>query len=177
MTMGVTTTAIIREDDVLAADSEHGIGGASAYRWLIDSGAIHSMTPYRSNYVTFTRGTLNITDANVETTIAERYSDILVDLLNQNSEPEPFLLKDVWYVPERDCNLLSVPQLLSQGIVTVFVAQGGALLKGRNTIPSINISERKFWLRTTNETSIAHQKSLAVATSSPHSPQKARNCH
>jgi len=81
----------------------------------------------------------------------------------KNFPASSFLLKDVWYVPELDCNLLSVQQLLSQGIATVFVAQGGALLKGRNTIASIDISERKFWLRTTNEKSIAHQKSLAVS--------------
>jgi hypothetical protein len=43
------------------------------------------------------------------------------------------------------------------------MAQGAALLEGRNTIASIDISERKFWLRTTNETSITHQKSLAVS--------------
>jgi len=66
------------------------------------------MTPYRSNYITFIRGTLSITIANGETTIAEGYGDILVDLLG-SSISEPFLLKDVWYVPELDYNLLSVP--------------------------------------------------------------------
>jgi hypothetical protein len=34
--------------------------------------------------------------------MAEGYGDILVDLLNQKSEPEPFLLKDVWYIPRLD---------------------------------------------------------------------------
>jgi len=43
------------------------------------------------------------------------------------------------------------------------MTQGGALLKGRKTIASINIKERKFWLRTTNEISIGHQKSLALS--------------
>lgn len=43
------------------------------------------------------------------------------------------------------------------------MAQGSALFKERNTIASIDISERKFWLRTTDETSITHQKSLAVS--------------
>ena len=92
--------------------------------------------------------------------MAEGYGDILVDLPSVSSIPKPFLLKDVWYVPELDCNLLSVPQLLSQGIVIVFMAQGRALLKGRKTIASINIKERKFWLRTTNEISIKYQKLL-----------------
>jgi hypothetical protein len=120
------------------------------------------MTPHRFNYITFTRGTLSITVANGETTMAEGYGDILVDLPG-SSTPEPFLLKDVWYVPELDCNLLSVPQLLGQGISTVFVPQGGALLKEGKTVASIDIKERKFWLRTTNEISVAHQKSLAVS--------------
>jgi hypothetical protein len=68
------------------------------------------MTPHRSNYITFTRGSLSITVANGETTMAEGYGDILVDLpvKNADAEPESFLLKDVWYVPELDCNLLSV---------------------------------------------------------------------
>jgi hypothetical protein len=43
------------------------------------------------------------------------------------------------------------------------MAQGSALFKERNTIASIDISERKFWLRTTDETSITHRKSLAVS--------------
>lgn len=60
------------------------------------------MAPHRSNYVTFTRGTLTITVANGETTLAEGYGGILVDILNQKSEPEPFLLKNVWYVPQLD---------------------------------------------------------------------------
>jgi hypothetical protein len=94
--------------------------------------------------------------------MAEGYGDILVDLLVKNAEPES-LLKDVWYVPELDCNLFSVPQLLSQGIITVFVAEGGALLKESKTIASIDIRDRKFWLRTTNTVSTAHQKSLAVS--------------
>jgi transposase InsO family protein len=123
------------------------------------------MTPHRSNYITFTRGSLSITVANGETTMAEGYGDILVDLpvKNADAEPDSFLLKDVWYVPELDCNLLSVPQLLSQGIATVFVAEGGALLKGSKTIASIDIRDRKFWLRTTNTVSTAHQKSLVVS--------------
>jgi hypothetical protein len=53
------------------------------------------MTPHRSNYITFTRGTLSITVANGETTTAEGYGDILVDLPGLSSTPEPFLLKDV----------------------------------------------------------------------------------
>jgi hypothetical protein len=86
--------------------------------------------------------------------MAEGYGDILVDLPRANATPEP-LLKDVWYVPELDCNLLLVPQLLSQGIATVFVAQGGALLREHKMVASIDIKERKFWLRTTNEVSAA----------------------
>lgn len=80
------------------------------------------MTPYRSDYVTLTRGSLSITIANGETTMVESYGNVLVDLPRSGSEPEPFRLKDVWYVPELDCNLLSVPQLLSQGIATVFTS-------------------------------------------------------
>jgi GAG-pre-integrase domain len=160
---GSTFKGLIRKGDVLAADGENGFGGVSAYKWLIDSGAIHSMTPFRFNYISFTRGNLTITVANGETTMAEGYGDILVDLPTTSSTPESFVLKDVWYVPELDCNLLSVPQLLSQGIATVFVSQGGALLKGRKTIAVIDIKERKFWLRITNEVSVAHQKSLILA--------------
>jgi hypothetical protein len=49
------------------------------------------------------------------------YGDILVDLPTTTaSKPESFMLKDVWYVPELDCNLLlSVTQLHTQGISTV----------------------------------------------------------
>jgi hypothetical protein len=70
MATGLTTTALIRKGDVLSADGEHGLGGESAYRWLIDSGATHTMTPYRPDYVTLKRGSLSITVANGETTMA-----------------------------------------------------------------------------------------------------------
>ena len=119
----ITTTALISKGDILSANGEQELGGASVYSWLIDSGATHSMTPYKSNYISFTRASLRVTVANGETTLAEGYGDILVDLPTRNAAPPvPFLLKDVWYVPNLDCNLLSVPQLLSQGITTVFVA-------------------------------------------------------
>ncbi len=96
--------------------------------------------------------------------MAEGYGDILVDLPTTTaSKPESFTLKDVWYVPELDCNLLSVPQLRTQGISTVFASQGGALLRESKIIASIDLKERKFWLRTTNEISVAHQKSLIMA--------------
>jgi transposase InsO family protein len=161
---GSTTKGHIRKGDVLAAEGENGFGGALAYSWLMDSGATHSMTPHRSNYISYTRGSLLITVANGETTMAEGYGDILVDLPTTTaSEPESFMLKDVWYVPELDCNLLSVPQLLTQGIATVFAGQGGALLKQSKIIAGIDLKERKFWLRTTNEISLAYQKSLIVA--------------
>jgi hypothetical protein len=64
MATGVTTAVLIHKSDVLAADGEDGLGGGSAYSWLVGSGATHSMTTYRSNYITFTRGTLSITVAN-----------------------------------------------------------------------------------------------------------------
>jgi hypothetical protein len=162
MATGVTTTALIRRGDILAADGEHGLERGSAYSWLIDSGATHSMTPYRSNYVTFTRRSLSITVANGETTMAEGYGNVLVDLPISGSELEQFWLKDVWYVPELDCSLLSVPQLLTQGIATVFTSQEGALLKEHKTIISIDVTARRFWLRTTNEISVAYRRCLAV---------------
>jgi hypothetical protein len=49
---------------------------------VINSDATHSMTPYRSNYITFTRRILAVTVANGEATMAEGYDDILADLLN-----------------------------------------------------------------------------------------------
>jgi hypothetical protein len=165
LTTATTTTASILQGDILSADGEQGLGGASVYSWLLDSGATHSMTPYKLNYVTFTRASLMVTVANGETTLAEGYGDILVDLPTRNSAPPvPFLLKDVWYVPKLDCNLLSVPQLLSQGITTVFVAKGGILMKEGKVIASIDTKDRKFWLRTTNDISIAYQKSLAISS-------------
>ena len=102
------------------------------------------MTLYKSNYVTFTQASMNVTVANNQTTIAEEYDDILVDISTKSSKPNPFLLKDVWYVPKLDCNLLSVPQLLSQGITTVFVAHGGILTKKGKVIAGIDIKDRKF---------------------------------
>src|SRR5436190_11513621 len=107
---------------------------------------------------------MKVTVANGDTTTAKGYNDILVDLPSRNSaEPIPFLLKDVWYVPNLDCNLLSVPQLLSQGITTVFVAKGGILTKNEKVIASIDIKDRKFYLRTTNDISIVYQDSLAIS--------------
>ena len=99
MATGLTTTALIRKGDVLSADGEHGFRGESAHRWLIDSGATHSMTPYRPNNVTFKCGSLSITVANRETTMAEGYGGVLVELPSASSTPEPFLPKDVWYLP------------------------------------------------------------------------------
>src|ERR1700722_18635703 len=56
MAPGLTTTALIRKGDVLSTDGEHELGEKSAHRWLIDSGATHSMTPYRTRHVMFKRG-------------------------------------------------------------------------------------------------------------------------
>jgi hypothetical protein len=86
--MCFTTAALIRKGDVLGAIGEHGLEGASAYSWLIDSGVTHSMTPHRSNYATFTRGTLSITVGNGEATRAKGYRDILIDLPNQSTASE-----------------------------------------------------------------------------------------
>jgi hypothetical protein len=61
--------------------------------------------------------------------MVEGYWDILVDLPILNSTPTPFLLKDVWYIPDLDCNLLSVPQVLNQSIATVFTQQVGGSIE------------------------------------------------
>jgi hypothetical protein len=70
--IGSTTKGFIRKGVVLAADgeNENGFGGASIYSWLIDSDSTHSMTPYKSSYISFTCGSLSITVANEETTMA-----------------------------------------------------------------------------------------------------------
>ena len=107
---------------------------------------------------------MKVTVANGDTTTAEGYGDILVDLPTKNSaEPTPFLLKDVWYVPNLDYNLLSIPQLLSQGITTIFVANGGVLSKAGKVIAAIDIKDRKFYLRTINNISIAYKNSLEIS--------------
>jgi hypothetical protein len=95
MVTGLMTTAFIRKRDILSVDGEQRFKGVSAYNWLINSGAIYNMTSHRSNYIIFTRGSLFITVVNGETTMAEGYRNILVDLLVKNAKPESFLLKDV----------------------------------------------------------------------------------
>jgi hypothetical protein len=92
---GNTSKRLIRKGDVLSADGENEFEGVSAYKWLIDLGATHSMTLYRSNYISFTRGSLTIIVANGETTIAEGYRDILVDLPTTSFIPKLMVLKNV----------------------------------------------------------------------------------
>jgi hypothetical protein len=160
--MCFTTAALIRKGDVLGAIGEHGLEGASAYSWLIDSGVTHSMTPHRSNYATFTRGTLSITVGTGRPPwlkgIATFSSIYPIRVLPQN-----FLLKDVWYVPELDCNPPSVPQLLSQGIATVFAAQGGALLKGGQDYRINRYLRVQVWATNGQRNIHRASKSLAVS--------------
>ena len=64
----------------LRSASEANSKANGMFNWLIDSGATHSMTPYRHNYVTFTMASMTVRVANGESTCAEGYGDVLVDL-------------------------------------------------------------------------------------------------
>jgi hypothetical protein len=64
------------------------------YNWLIDSGATHSMTPFRHNYVNFTVAKMKVRVANEDITLAEGYDDVLIDL-NQDGTPTSMLAKNV----------------------------------------------------------------------------------
>jgi hypothetical protein len=80
--------------------------GDSAGMWLIDSDATQSKTSHRPDYVR--TWTLSITATNGEIAMAEGYGNILVDLPNAIPAPEPFRLRDVWYVLGLFWDLLSV---------------------------------------------------------------------
>jgi hypothetical protein len=64
------------------------------YDWLIDSGATHSMTPFRQNFVIYTVADIAVRIANGETASAEGYRDVLIEL-KQDGEPTTLLTKNV----------------------------------------------------------------------------------
>lgn len=120
------------------------------YNWLLDSGATHSMTPYRHNYISFTVADIEIRVANRETTSAEGYGDVLIDL-KQEDKSIPFLIKNVWFVPCLDTNLLSIAELAEDKVTIYFNAPElpSLIFRENSYLGAIQLVNRKYWLSTT----------------------------
>jgi transposase InsO family protein len=143
------------------------------YDWLIDSGATHSMTPFRQNFVTYTVADMAVRVANGETTSAEGYGDVLIEL-KQDGEPTTLLAKNVWFVPRLDTNLLSVAELGEDQVTVYFNAPRlpSLVFKDNSYLGLIRAVDRKYWLSTIGlepksfrSTLIQNNMATALATS------------
>ena len=136
-------------------------GSNGMFSWLIDSGATHSMTPYRHNFVNFTTATMRVKVANGDVTAAEGYGDVLIDL-KQDGTPTPMLAKNVWFVPRLDTNLLSVAELAEDNVTIYFNAPSAPSLIFRQNayLGLVQLSDRKYWLSTTGSEPETFQATL-----------------
>lgn len=167
-------TAAYTPPGILHSASGVNSDAQGMFNWLIDSGATHSMTPYRHNYVTFNTSSMTVRVANGESTSAEGYGDVLVDL-KQDGKPTPMLIKNVWFVPQLDTNLLSVAEL-GEDSVTVYINAPNLpslVLRNGKYLGLIHSINRKYWLSTTGleaesfrETLIQNNIATALAISS-----------
>ncbi|KAF7506609.1 hypothetical protein GJ744_011541 [Endocarpon pusillum] len=89
--------------------------------------------------------------ANGDSTAAEGYSDVLIDLKQKDSNPTTLLVKNVWFVPHLDMNLLSVAELGYDSITTYFNEPylPSLLFRNKRYLGTIQAINRKFWLSTT----------------------------
>jgi transposase InsO family protein len=128
------------------------------YEWLVDSGASHHMTYDRSNYINFFRGSLRITTAN-GITFAQGYGDIAVDLIQMNGSIITKTVLGVWYIPDLNCNLLSVHSLAIDKITVYFnhIGKNSFLIQDSKIIGLIDNSDRRYMLKCTKAESIQHR--------------------
>ncbi|KAF7504565.1 hypothetical protein GJ744_002060 [Endocarpon pusillum] len=132
------------------------------YNWLIDSGATHNMTPFRHNYVTYTTASMTVRCANGDSTSAEGYGDVLINLKKEGKDPIPLLVKNVWFVPQLDMNLLSVAELAQDKITIYFNAPSlpSFLFRNKRLLGFIQSINRKYWLSTTGAEPESFRKTL-----------------
>ena len=90
------------------------------HKWLADSGATHNMTFNATSFINYTRGKLAIRVANKAILMAEGYGDVPLDLIQKDGSTRTIILREVWYVPQLSCNLISTKALGLDGITTVF---------------------------------------------------------
>jgi hypothetical protein len=103
-----------------------------------------------TSFINFTRSKLAICVANKAILITEGYGDVPLDLIQKDNSTHTIILREVWYVPQLSCNLISTKALGLDGITTVFeYATKSFLLKDREVLGMIDSANRKYWLRLT----------------------------
>jgi hypothetical protein len=79
------------------------------------------MTLYHHNFINFIIANMRVRVANEDTTLAESYDDVLINL-KQDDTPTPMIVKNVWFVSHLDMNLLSVAELVKDDVTIYFNA-------------------------------------------------------
>eukprot|EP00731_Ephydatia_muelleri_P019205 Em0012g30a len=103
--------------------------------WIIDSGASRHMTFEKSWFVNYTifRTVQKVGTANGDSIEALGYGDIVIQTHLEKGVDE-FIVKDVLYVPDLTCSLLSVSTLLEKGKEVRFLGKRFTILDHKGKI-------------------------------------------
>lgn len=110
----------------------HTCSGTGASEWVIDSGASAHMCCQRAWFTSFQKliPTQPVIIGDGRSILATGKGRIEMDMKLDNGRSSPTLLRDVYYVPDLDTNLMSVPALASKGLQVIFGEHGCKILAG-----------------------------------------------
>lgn len=133
--------------------------------WYVDSGASCHLTNNKSYYNRFNKNVCEIiTLADGRKTKSEGAGDITLSCSNDNGNVKHVQVKSVRYVPNLDCNLLSVRALTSRGIRVNFLENRCEIISGDVIVGTADAVHGLFKLRCTQKvlmtTNGSHEKCI-----------------
>jgi Integrase core domain/gag-polypeptide of LTR copia-type/GAG-pre-integrase domain len=134
---------------------------AARSRWMVDSGATHHITPYRSDFVTWTpaKGTVSL-GGHAE--IAQIGIGTVIVKTIGGDRTSQLTLHNVMHVPDAQARYFSVGALLSKGGRIAFGERKFEILIDNRKIAQGYLADNLFWLDTSNPAIHAH-----TSTSTP----------
>ena len=152
----VPTTASIEEvnDDELRV----GLYTASRTRWMMDSGATHHMTPFKSDFADYTpcNGSVRLGD---KSTVDQVGVGSVVFKTSQGAE---ITLTNVLHIPQIKTRFLSTRALVQRGATVLFNKSSFEIAVNQRSIGSGYLENNLYWLDTSTASLNALTRSVTL---------------
>ena len=152
----VETTASITE----VADNEIS---ASLYatwsdHWMLDSGAMHHITPHRSDFSSYTPQTGSVCLGDKSTQDQIGVGSVII----RSPQGCTITLSNVLHVPGVQMHFISIGALTGKGAEVNFLKEGFQIILNKKTIAIGYLEGHLYWLNTSNVSLNLHKKSVPM---------------
>ena len=150
----VETMASIME----VADNEisASLYAARSDHWMLDSGAMHHITPYRSDFSSYTpqTGSVRLGDKSTQDQIG------VGSVVVRSPQGCTITLSNVLHIPGVQTRFISIGMLTGKGAEVNFLKEGFQIILNKQTIAIGYLEGHLYWLNTSNVSLTLHKKSV-----------------